>query len=98
VRLDIHHTSLIEDTYAALGRHGRPKAPTGIEFANHGTLLLDRTFFLLKAHGTLEDSASLVFTSDDYRRISARRAAIDDKDIARLLYTHAGHGDTRLRA
>jgi hypothetical protein len=68
--LTTNFDTLIEDAYAAWGRHGRPKTPTGIELADHGTLLLDRTFFVLKAHGTLEDSASLVFTSDDYRRIS----------------------------
>ena len=68
--LTTNFDTLIEDAYALWGRQGRPKTPTGIELADHGTLLLDRTFFVLKAHGTLEDSASLVFTSDDYRRIS----------------------------
>ena len=68
--LTTNFDTLIEDAYTAWGWQGRPKAPTGIELADHGTLLLDRTFFVLKAHGTLEDSASLVFTSDDYRRIS----------------------------
>ena len=75
--LTTNFDTLIEDAYAAWGRHGRPKAPTGIELANHGTLLLDRTFFVLKAHGTLEDSASLVFTSDDYRRISFATPAFE---------------------
>jgi hypothetical protein len=68
--LTTNFDSLIEDAYASWGRHGRPKAPTGVELSDHGTLLLDRTFFVLKAHGTLEDSESLVFTSEDYRRIS----------------------------
>ena len=75
--LTTNFDTLIEDAYTAWGRHGRPKAPTGIELANHGTLLLDRTFFVLKAHGTLEDSASLVFTSDDYRRISFATPAFE---------------------
>ena len=75
--LTTNFDTLIEDAHATWGRHGRPKAPTGIELANHGTLLLDRTFFVLKAHGTLEDSASLVFTSDDYRRISFATPAFE---------------------
>lgn len=80
--------TLIEDAYAAWGKWGRPKAPTGMELANHGTLLLDRKFFVLKAHGTLEDSASLVFTLDDYRRISFATPAFAAM-LSAIFLTHA---------
>ena len=62
--------TLLEDAYARWGDTGIPKAPTGVELAQHGTLLLDDAFFILKAHGTIHDSDSMVFTSEDYRRIT----------------------------
>lgn len=61
--------SLLEDAYARWGSRGVPKAPTGAELAQLGTLLFDDAFFILKAHGDLDDESSIIFTSEDYRRI-----------------------------
>ncbi|MFN0059598.1 MAG: SIR2 family protein [Planctomycetota bacterium] len=60
---------LLEDAFAKWGGRGVPKAPTGAELAQQGTLLLDGAFFILKAHGTLDEPESLIFTADDYRRV-----------------------------
>lgn len=61
--------SLLEDAYARWGDGSVPRAPTGAELAQHGTLLFDDTFFILKAHGDLDDESSIIFTSEDYRRV-----------------------------
>lgn len=61
--------TLLEDAYARWDPRGVPQAPTGAELAQHGTLLFDDSFFVLKAHGDIDDEASLVFTRDDYRRV-----------------------------
>jgi hypothetical protein len=61
--------SLIEDAYARWDSRGVPKAPTGAELAQQGTLLFDGSFFILKAHGDLGDESSIIFTSEDYRRV-----------------------------
>ena len=52
---------------------------------HHGTLLLDGGFFILKAHGTLEDESSMVFTSEDYRRITHANPAFNQMLSAILL-------------
>ncbi|HKO60382.1 MAG TPA: SIR2 family protein, partial [Pyrinomonadaceae bacterium] len=64
-----NYDTLLEDAYACWSRRGVPKAPTGAELAQQGTLLFDEVFFILKAHGDLDDDASVVLTSEDYRRI-----------------------------
>lgn len=61
--------TLLEDAYARWSPRGVPKAPTGAELAQQGTLLFDETFFILKAHGDLDDERSIVLTSEDYRRV-----------------------------
>ena len=61
--------SLLEDAYARWDSRGVPKTPTGAELAQQGTLLFDGTFFILKAHGDLYDESSIIFTSEDYRRV-----------------------------
>jgi hypothetical protein len=61
--------SLLEDAYAKWSDGGVPRAPTGAELARQGTLLFDDTFFILKAHGDLDDEPSIIFTSEDYRRV-----------------------------
>lgn len=64
-----NYDTLLEDAYARWSTRGVPKAPTGAELAQQGTLLFDEVFFILKAHGDLDDDASVVLTSEDYRRI-----------------------------
>ena len=80
--------TLLEDAYARWSEEGVPKCPTGAQLGRHGTLLLDRTFFILKAHGTIHDSSSLVFTSEDYRRITHANPAFQSV-MAAILLTHA---------
>ena len=80
--------TLLEDAYARWSDEGVPKAPTGAQLGRHGTLLLDRAFFILKAHGTLHDEESLVFTSEDYRRITHANPAFQSM-MAAILLTHA---------
>jgi hypothetical protein len=64
-----NYDTLLEDAYARWSGSGVPKAPTGAELAQQGTLLFDEAFFILKAHGDLDDEASIVLTSEDYRRV-----------------------------
>lgn len=60
--------TLIEDAYSRYAGFV-PRAPTGAELGQQGTLLLDRAFFVLKAHGDAARPETMVFTADDYRRI-----------------------------
>ncbi|HPV74671.1 MAG TPA: SIR2 family protein, partial [Gemmatimonadaceae bacterium] len=80
--------TLLEDAFARWSDFGIPKAPTGMELAQHGTLLLDGAFFILKAHGTIHDDDSMVFTSEDYRRITHANPAFQAV-MSSLLLTHA---------
>jgi hypothetical protein len=83
-----NYDTLLEDAYALWSEEGVPKAPTGAQLGRHGTLLLDRAFFILKAHGTIHDDDSLVFTSEDYRRITHANPAFQSM-MAAILLTHA---------
>jgi hypothetical protein len=83
-----NYDTLLEDAYARWSDEGVPKAPTGVQLGRHGTLLLDRAFFILKAHGTIHDDESLVFTSEDYRRITHANPAFQSM-MAAILLTHA---------
>jgi hypothetical protein len=80
--------TLLEDAYGLWSDEGVPKCPTGAQLGRHGTLLLDRTFFILKAHGTIRDASSLVFTSEDYRRIIHANPAFQAM-MAAILLSHA---------
>ena len=61
--------TLLEDAYAKWSDRGIPKSPCGYELGEHGTLVVDDAFFILKAHGSVTDDGSIVFTTEDYRRI-----------------------------
>jgi len=80
--------TLLEDAYARWSDAGIPKCPTGAQLGRHGSLLLDRTFFILKAHGTIHDAASMVFTSEDYRRITHANPAFQAM-MSAILLSHA---------
>ena len=80
--------TLLEDAYARHSGRGLPRTPTGTELANQGTLLLDGAFFILKAHGTLQHDESMVFTADDYRRITYDNPAFQTF-LSALLLSHA---------
>jgi hypothetical protein len=80
--------TLLEDAYGLWSDVGIPKAPTGVGLAGQGTLLLDGAFFVLKAHGTIHDDASMVFTSEDYRRIIHQNPAFTAM-MSAILLSHA---------
>lgn len=80
--------TLLEDAYGLWSDVGVPKAPTGVGLGRQGTLLLDGAFFVLKAHGTIHDDASMVFTTDDYRRIIHQNAAFTSM-MSAILLSHA---------
>jgi SIR2-like domain/CHAT domain len=80
--------TLLEDAYARHSGRGLPRTPMGTELANQGTLLLDGAFFILKAHGTLQHDQSMVFTADDYRRITYDNPAFQSF-LSALLLSHA---------
>ncbi|MGE3312500.1 MAG: SIR2 family protein [Limisphaerales bacterium] len=80
--------TLLEDAFARWGDSGVPKAPTGIQLGDHGTLLVDDAFFILKAHGSIHDEPSLVFTSEDYRRIIHANPAFQSM-MSAILLSHA---------
>jgi hypothetical protein len=80
--------SLLEDAYGRWDPRGRPKTPTGAELAQQGTLLFDGTFFILKAHGDLDDESSIIFTSEDYRRVIHSNPAFQSM-LTGILLRHA---------
>ena len=80
--------ALIEDAYARYGGYGVPRAPTGAELGQQGTLLLDRGFFVLKAHGDAVRPETMIFTADDYRRVIHSNPAFQAV-ISGILLTHA---------
>lgn len=80
--------TLLEDAYARWAETGIPKVPTGVELSEQGTLLLDRAFFILKAHGDINDPRSMVFTSDDYRRVIHANPAFQ-ATVTSILLSHA---------
>jgi hypothetical protein len=65
-----------------------PKAPSHSGLAQQGTLLFDDRFFVLKAHGDIDDESSLVFTLSDYRALIHGNTAFQEL-FAALLMTHA---------
>ncbi len=80
--------TLLEDAYARYGGAGIPRAPTGAELGQQGTLLLDRSFFVLKAHGDVARPETMVFTADDYRRVIHANPPFQ-AIIGSILLTHA---------
>jgi SIR2-like protein/CHAT domain-containing protein len=80
--------SLLEAAYARYGGLGVPRAPTGAELDQQGTLLLDRAFFVLKAHGDAVRPETMVFTADDYRRVIHANPAFQAV-LGGILLTHA---------
>jgi hypothetical protein len=54
-----------------------PKVVTSRQRENLGSLLFSGGFFILKAHGDIDDAASLVLTARDYREIIHANPAFD---------------------
>jgi hypothetical protein len=80
--------NLLEEAYARYSGFGIPRAPTGAELVQQGTLLLDRSFFILKAHGDAARPETMVFTADDYRRVIHANPAFQAV-LGGILLTHA---------
>ena len=64
------------------------KAPTHVDKDVLGTLLFDRAFFILKAHGDINRPATVVLTARDYREIIHQNPAFNAMFSA-LLMTNA---------
>lgn len=79
---------LIERAHAE--RHGGslPRAPTGTDLQQLGTLLMDGAFFVLKAHGDIRRPETLIFSADDYRRVIHAAPAFQAV-FNTILMTHA---------
>ena len=82
-----NYDSLLEDSYFFETRR-RPKAPTHVDKDVLGTLLFDRAFFILKAHGDINRPATVVLTARDYREIIHQNPAFNAMFSA-LLMTNA---------
>jgi hypothetical protein len=79
---------LLERAWTSYGTGGVPRAPTGADLTQLGTLLLDRAFFILKAHGDLTRPSTLIFSAEDYQR-SIHAAPAFQAVISGLLMTNA---------
>jgi hypothetical protein len=82
-----NYDSLLEDSYFFETRL-KPKAPTHADREVLGTLLFDRTFFVLKAHGDIHRPDTMILTARDYRDIIHRNPAFGAMFTA-LLMTNA---------
>jgi hypothetical protein len=71
-----NYDKLLERAYTRL-RGDLPKVVTGRDRESLGSLLFSGGFFILKAHGDIDDAASLVLTSRDYREIIHANPAFD---------------------
>lgn len=61
-----NYDKLIEKAYITL-KGAMPKTPTHKDTDMLGSLLFNNQFFILKAHGDIDRSESLIFTAQDYR-------------------------------
>lgn len=79
-----NYDKLLERAYAA-HREESPQVVTSAGASNLGSLLFNGDFFILKAHGDIDDAASLVLTAHDYRRVMHSNPAFDAFFSALLL-------------
>ncbi|HYF30274.1 MAG TPA: SIR2 family protein [Chitinophagaceae bacterium] len=80
--------TLIERAYEQFGQTGIPRAPTGVELTQLGTLLIDDSFFVLKAHGDALRPETMIFSANDYRRLIHATPAFQ-AFFNSMLMTHA---------
>jgi hypothetical protein len=71
-----NYDKLLERAYAQF-KGELPKVVTSRDRESLGSLLFSGGFFILKAHGDIDDAASLVLTARDYREIIHANAAFD---------------------
>jgi hypothetical protein len=71
-----NYDKLLERAYSHF-RGELPKVVTSRDRESLGSLLFSGGFFILKAHGDIDDAASLVLTARDYREIIHANPAFD---------------------
>lgn len=71
-----NYDKLLERAYTRV-RGDLPKVVTARDRDSLGSLLFSGGFFILKAHGDIDDAASLVLTARDYREIIHANPAFD---------------------
>jgi hypothetical protein len=71
-----NYDKLLERAYTLI-RGDLPKVVTARDRESLGSLLFNGGFFILKAHGDIDDAESLVLTSRDYREIIHANPAFD---------------------
>ena len=71
-----NYDKLLERAYSRF-RGELPKVVTSRDRETLGSLLFSGGFFILKAHGDIDDAASLVLTARDYRNIIHSNPAFD---------------------
>lgn len=71
-----NYDKLLERAYTRI-RGDLPKVVTARDRESLGSLLFSGGFFILKAHGDIDDAASLVLTARDYREIIHANPAFD---------------------
>ena len=79
-----NYDKLLERAYSKF-RGDLPKVVTCRDRETLGSLLFSGGFFILKAHGDIDDAGSLVLTARDYREIIHANAAFDGLFSALLM-------------
>lgn len=79
-----NYDKLLERAYCET-HGGWPKAPTHLDTDSLGTLLFDKSFFILKSHGDIDRPDSLVLTTGDYKKIIYENPAFNAVFSAILL-------------
>jgi CHAT domain-containing protein len=79
-----NYDKLLERAYTRF-RGDLPKVVTSRDRESLGSLLFSGGFFILKAHGDIDDAASLVLTARDYREIIHANPAFDALFAALLM-------------
>ncbi|HEX5733181.1 MAG TPA: SIR2 family protein [Blastocatellia bacterium] len=80
--------TLLEQAYTDYSSAGTPRAPTGAELTQLGTMLIEGSFFVLKAHGDALRPETMVFSTNDYRRMIHATPAFQAV-FSSILMTHA---------
>lgn len=78
-----NYDKLLERAYGEIGDW--PKTPTHADTSMLGTVLFDRAFFILKAHGDIDRPDTIVLSTTDYRDITHSNAAFQSFISAMLL-------------
>jgi signal transduction histidine kinase/CheY-like chemotaxis protein len=70
-----NYDHLLEDAYTKVygGRYARSYTYTNISAL--GNLVAEKQFFILKAHGTVEDPDNIIFSRSDYQRVMVNAPA-----------------------